>query len=173
MIKAFVNGADWCSLLVVTIPRNRSFIFFYFSLLFSTAELILPPQNVTVIVTSFTSVNVTWIPLKCFDSTQCPTMYKVQWTAGWFDWKVFRTSAIVKGTSYSIQGLWLLLTYEIQVATMNWGQTGPYSEPVTVKKFDRSSRKYKCIDILHRTARYLSAGPIFIGIIRRSLALNP
>ena len=52
----------------------------------------------------------------------------------------------MNGTSYSIQGLSPLTTYEIQVATRNWGGTGPFSEPVRVQTFDGSIRKYKCID---------------------------
>ena len=63
-------------------------------------------------------------------------MYKVQWTFVKYGGKGARQSTIVSGTSYNIQGLSPLATYKIQVATMNWGRTGPYSEPIRVQAFD-------------------------------------
>ena len=85
-----------------------------------------------------------------------------------FGKKGARTSAIVNGTSYSIQGLSPLTTYEIQAATRNWGRTGPFSEPVRVQTFDGSIRKYKCIDKEKRGEWKVSMNP-FVLVLSRSV----
>lgn len=92
--------------------------------------VILPPENVSVIFTSSTFVNVTWLPVSRVNNTQYPYNYTVKWTAVTQGVLGVGRSVTVPWTSFDIRGLAPFTTYRIQVAARDWDLTGWFSESV-------------------------------------------
>lgn len=104
---------------------------FVVSFLFAKSQGLPPPPNVTVSVTTSTSVTVQWLPVSSAINSQPAYKYRVRWA-----FMNVRTSVTVAATSYTIRGLKPFTTYEVRVAVVDLNQIGTFSGAVRVQTLE-------------------------------------
>ena len=96
-----------------------------------------PPENVTTVVTSSTSIMVTWNAVSLIDQNGIITEYEVQYVpletfGNTIGIEMVNTSAM----SYLLSNLEEFVNYNISVRAYTVEGRGPYSDPIMTQTFE-------------------------------------
>ena len=100
-----------------------------------------PPENVTVVVNSSTTIEVTWDIVPPIDQNGIITMYEVMYQPlETFNGNISTQTMIVSGTEMSVilMELQEFVNYTISVRAYTSVGAGPYSDEVTVMTLEDS-----------------------------------
>ena len=100
-----------------------------------------PPENVTVLVNSSTTIEVTWDIVPPIDQNGIITMYEVMYQPlETFNGNISTQTMNVSGTEMSVilMELQEFVNYTISVRAYTSVRAGPYSDEVTVMTFEDS-----------------------------------